>query len=227
MANKITESVDHARLAEYEALRAESDRSAQLLSNAVWAGVTGFGLTLAGAAAVAANGPMPPLVVPAVALLLSIQSLAMTTVYASELWKYIRVGTYIREYIEPYFRLRAESSAPPMQWESWIAKHRATLLHISALLFLQGPIGVTFSGALLLVGVWMGWLRPADGTSVKYVAYLGVDYLLFGALLLVIAVDVGMMIVLHRKLRQAEAGNFGDGGDSLRALAADVGSTGP
>ncbi len=209
------ESSDAARIAEYTGLRAESDRSAQLLSNAVWIAVTGFGLTLAGAAAASTNG-VQPVLVPSVALLLSIQSVAITTLYASELWKYIRVGTYIRVYIEGYFRRQGDHRMPPMHWETWIVAHRALTLHIAAVVFLQVPVVVTGG---LLACVAAGWQASASGASVVYLSYVGTDGLLTRALWLVVLLDVVLLVVLGHKLWCARQGDFGDGGKSVKALA--------
>lgn len=213
VAESAVVSSDAARLAEYTALRAESDRSAQLLSNAVWIGVTGFGLTLAGAAAASTNG-VHPVLVPVVAVLLTIQSTAITTLYASELWKYIRVGTYIRVYIEGYFR-RRDNPTPPMHWESWITAHRAKTLHLTALTFLQAPVLVT---GVLLGGLAMGWRPSAAGASVTYLGYLGSDGFLTRVLCGVLVVNFAVLFVLGRKLWRAQRDDFGDGGESVHAL---------
>jgi hypothetical protein len=210
---------DEARLAVYEALRAESDRIAQLLSNAVWAGITGFGLTLAGAAALA-DKVITPLIVPSAALLLCIQSLAISTVYASELWKYIRVGTYIRVYIEPYFQILCGGVTAPMRWESWIVKHRARALHTAALLFLQGPVGLIIL-ACLTHGLiqHIPWITGTGKTTGQYVEYLAYDPGLAIFLFGIITLDAILMFVLYRKLNRAEKwGDFGDGGKSLKEL---------
>lgn len=213
---------DEARLAEYEALRAESDRIAQLLSNAVWAGVTGFGLTFAGAAAFGGGSAALSLIIPSVALLLCVQALAISTVYASELWKYVRVGTYIRTYIEPYFQERHSASPAPMQWESWIHRHRARALHFASLAFLQAPIGIMFLAGLLLMGVKLSWLCAAEGSSLKFLTYLESDAVLSGLILAICIADVFAMAILARSLRLAEKGDFGDGGQSLKSLQASL-----
>lgn len=201
------------RLAEYVALRAESDRSAQLLSNAVWIGVTGFGLTLAGAGAASTNG-LVPVTIPAVALLLIVQATAITTLYASELWKYIRVGAYIRICIEGHFG-RPGVAPGPMYWETWINTHRARALHIAALAFLQAPVLVV---SVLLLVVSLNWL-PVGWTSVDYARCLCCDLPLVWALWGAVTLDVVLAVGLGRKLRQAQRGEFGGRGRSLDALA--------
>lgn len=211
---------DAARIAEYEALRAESDRSAQLLSNAVWIGVTGFGLTLAGAAAASADG-LEPALVPAVACLLGIQSFAITMLYLSELWKYVRVGTYIRIYIEGSFPpLDAKTYAPPMHWETWIDTNRAEGLHRTALIFLQAPIIIA---AILLAFSATGALGRIEADSIEYVGYLRKDPALAWALGLLLVADAVGFFLLRDKLLKARNGDFGDGGksvDHLRGAAA-------
>ncbi len=209
---------EDARLAEYEALRAESDRIAQLLSNAVWAGVTGFGLTFVGAAAFSNLHAARPLIVPSVALLVCIQALAISTVYASELWKYIRVGTYIRTYIESYFQSRYDHAPAPMQWESWINRHRAKGLHLASLSLLQAPIGLVVLAGLLTLGFELAGVSATDGTTIKYLTYLGQDVVLATLIWATCIADVIAMAVLGRSLWLAERGDFGDGGRSLKAL---------
>lgn len=212
-------SGDAARIAEYQTLRAESDRSAQLLSNAVWIGVTGFGLTLAGAAAASTNG-LQPVVVPSVAILLAIQSCAITMLYGSELWKYIRVGTYIRVYIERYFCRHREKVYGPMHWETWIAGHRALGLHFAALLFLQSPILVI---GMLLGALAIGWLEGLAGVSIRYLRYLNVDPVLVWVLRLIVILDGGLICFLGLKLfKAARKQDFGDGGISVRDLVQAV-----
>ena len=198
---------DEVRLAEYEALRTESDRISQLLSNAVWAGITAFGLTIAGAAALVEKDSTPPLIVPCVALLLCIQSTAITVVYASELWKYIRVGSYVRKYIEFYFRRKYANTSPPMQWESWIAGHRARSLHIASLVFLQMPILLTLSAFFTIYVIYHGRI-PEGQSALTYLAYIDDDSFLNLFLLIIICLDAGAILWLISRLYRAGRGIF-------------------
>lgn len=204
---------DDVRLKEYEALRSESDRSAQLLSNAVLTGVTGFGLTLAGAGAFCSSNNPSPLLVPTVALLLCVQALASSAVYASELWKYARVGTYIRVRIEGHFRT-GNNSSPPLHWETWISdpKQRARSLHLASLFLLQAPFVLVFLASVL----WYtaeAWIVASDSTVLRYLARdLWSDVLLDVFILLIFFVDALVMRYLGLRLLKAMKGDFGIGG---------------
>jgi hypothetical protein len=80
--------------------------------------------------------------------LLLFQSMAITTMYLSELYKYKRVGVYIRTRIEDRYK-HYGSNRRPLYWENWIENSRAKILHRSAVAFLQAPAVATL---LLLLG---------------------------------------------------------------------------
>jgi hypothetical protein len=126
------------QLAEYHTLRAESDRISQFLANAVWVGVTGFALSIVAAGTLAESGLSLARVIQATLILLLFQSMAITIMYLSELYKYKRVGVYIRSHIEARYRSYGINRRP-LFWESWIEKRRARFLHLSAIAFLQTP----------------------------------------------------------------------------------------
>lgn len=132
------------QLAEYQALRAESERISQFLANAVWVGVTGFSLSIVAAGTLSESGLSRSRIAQVTLILLLFQSMAITTMYLSELYKYRRVGVYIRTHIEERCKLY-RTNRVPLYWESWIRKKRALILHLSAILFLQTPaIGAAF-----------------------------------------------------------------------------------
>jgi hypothetical protein len=88
------------RSAEYTALREESLRIATFLSNAVWAAIAGFGLTMGAAAAFAKDVPAAAQIgakelVPLAALLLCTESVVASALYLGELQKYVRIGHFI------------------------------------------------------------------------------------------------------------------------------------
>jgi hypothetical protein len=193
-----------ARIAEYQTLRAESDRISQLLSNAIWVGITGFGLTVVAAASFANARMALPHIMQAIALLLAVQSTAISTMYASELWKYARVGWYIRDRIEKYFRSETDPPVVAMDWETWIRKHRAKLLYQAALGFLQAPI---LGCLLMLIMDLFHW--PGPGTFVgQYAGYLVTDWTMAAALLSLIALDLVLMTVLYVRILRAQNGRF-------------------
>lgn len=137
------QGINELILAEYQTLRAESDRISQFLANAVWAGITGFALSIVAAGTLSESGLSRPRVIQLILALLLFQSMAITTTYLSELYKYKRVGVYIRTRIEDRYK-HYGSSRRPLYWENWIDNKRAKILHISAIAFLQAPAAATF-----------------------------------------------------------------------------------
>lgn len=129
-------------LVEYKALRDESLRSAQILSNTVWIAVSGFIITIGALANAAKDFPS---IVDYLPLLLSIQSFSATSMFLSETWKYARVGIYIREKIEKSLLNNNDSAlhTNPMYWEHWITNKRATIYYITVLALLQLPVFAT------------------------------------------------------------------------------------
>jgi hypothetical protein len=207
-------STKDVRLAEYKALRDESLRCAQLFANAVWVAVTGYAVTVGVGASflgkAGGNGRQvrEDLLLTAVLCLLCIEALAISTMYLSELWKYIRIGTYIRQYIEPQLS-EVQLDRPPMNWERWIKKHRAKELYIGALTLLQLPVIVAAAGGL--AGKVMSWSAPSPaprGSVAEFIGWLTSDRLLGWCLAVIVALDVFVVMWLGTRVMLAERGTF-------------------
>ncbi|MCI5161736.1 MAG: hypothetical protein D3917_06880 [Candidatus Electrothrix sp. AX5] len=130
-------------LEEYRALREESLRSSAILSNTVWVSVSGFIITVGAFANAAKDFPTIFGYLP---LLLCIQAFSATSMFLSEVWKYARVGVYIREKIEKSLFQNEFTGTPeknPLYWEHWISHKRASVYYLSVLVLLQLPVFVT------------------------------------------------------------------------------------
>lgn len=201
--NKEARNLDiHIRLAEYQTLRSESDRISQFLATAIWVGLTGFALSIAAAGTLSSAGIARPKVVQVTTVLLVFQSLAISTMYLSELYKYKRVGGYIRTHIESRFGARLAKSERPLNWETWIEPQRSTALHISSFVFLQSPVIGAF---LLFVGEWMGLIGNSAlfGRFAKYLHQDLLSIILVKAIILFDVVFLGLLINRIRKWRPA------------------------
>jgi hypothetical protein len=133
---------EQRRMEEYKALRTETIRCAGIISNAVWIGITQFTLTVAAATNFAKDSPELRLLF---LILISIQAIAATSMFLSELWKYARIGRYIREKIESEHKISGafDFLNSPMSWEAWInSKHagRSRVFTLVSLFILQIPI---------------------------------------------------------------------------------------
>jgi hypothetical protein len=159
MRHQKDQGINELIVAEYQTLRAESDRISQFLANAVWVGITGFALSIVAAGTLSESGLTRPRVVQAILILLLFQSMAITTMYLSELYKYKRVGVYIRTRIEDRYK-HYGSNRRPLYWENWIDNNRAKILHRSAVAFLQAPAVATL---LLFLGASCS--KQTGGTS--------------------------------------------------------------
>lgn len=128
-----------ALLAEYQALRDESLRCAQIISTTLWVGISGFAVTVgAGLAALKAH----PLVLPLAMSFLCLQALGASTMLLAEVWKYGRVGCYIRKNIEACLVQREIGSDGKrlLNWEHWINNKRPMWFYVLSLLILQAPV---------------------------------------------------------------------------------------
>jgi len=142
MRHQRDQGVNELILAEYQTLRAESDRISQFLANAVWVGITGFALSIVAAGTLTEAGLSRARVIQVILILVLFQSMAITTMYLSELYKYKRVGVYIRTRIEDRYGHYGPKKRP-LYWENWIVIRRAKILHLSAIAFLQAPVVAT------------------------------------------------------------------------------------
>lgn len=138
-------------LEEYKALRSESQRCAQIFSNTIWIGISGFIITIGVSASVLKEHAG---FLPFALLLLSLQAFAASVMFLSELWKYVRIGVYIRDKIETHFlpqQAPINVSEAPMYWEHWLTDKHEKLSYLISLSMLQLP--VLFIVYLLLLPV--------------------------------------------------------------------------
>jgi hypothetical protein len=131
---------DTLLLEEYKALRAESLRCAGFISNAIWLGITQFPITISTWALVKSKIDLSYYLL---FIFILLQSLLASIILLSELWKYARVGHYIRDKIEKYYinlNINSKINHVPLYWESWIRKRRANFYYEVSLFILQIPI---------------------------------------------------------------------------------------
>lgn len=188
------ESNTKIMLEEYKALRNESLRSAQILSNTVWIAVSGFIITI-GVFANAAKSI--PSIVKYLPLLLCIQSLSATSMFLSETLKYARVGTYIREKIEKSLIQANHDNAVdenPMFWEHWITNKRVTLYYLSVIGLLQFPV---FGSLLIFVSYLSGWNISPDMSKVTIC-----DRFNFITTILIVIIDIAVVGSLSWKINK-------------------------
>lgn len=197
--------LDHdTLLAEFKALRDESLRCAQLLSNAAWVAVTGYAVTIGAAAAflgrsgAAGRSVREEMLLPATLALLCVEAMAISAMYLSELWKYIRVGAYIREHL-----------ALPTRWEKWIQSHRAYELYIGSLTFLQLPVLVAGLAVGLSITLRSAGIRADPGGFVEWTGWVTRDPWLMAVLVTVIALDTAVVAWLLWRVALATQGHFG------------------
>jgi hypothetical protein len=141
--------------------------------------------------------------------LLCVEAVAISAMYMSELWKYIRVGAYIRDKIEPHFQTGLPGSVDRvMKWEVWIQGHRAKELYYGSLAFLQLP--VLFAIAGFVAAVLTGAPRPdvGAGTVKQFLGWLVADPWLSAVLGVVFSIDLVVVLWLGVRLRRAERGTF-------------------
>lgn len=150
-------------LEEYKALRAESLRCAGIIANTVWLGITQFAITIVAAASFGKDNVVIRFTF---LVLLSVESLAASAMFLSELWKYARIGRYIREKIEKTYIEKEDDPSvktKPMFWENWIKHKRARLLYHISIIILQLPniiIGITL--LVFLFPTTTKWLSLFD-----------------------------------------------------------------
>lgn len=193
-----------ACIAEYKTLRDESHQISSLLSNAIWLAITGYSLSTA-AAATFSRGHVPNIfVVQIITTLFVIQSTAITIVYMSELWRYVRIGYYIKKYIEPL--LRFDGASPPF-WELWVSGQRVNILYYTTIIFLQSPV---IAVIMLLLAGWSNFFENIKGRGIfcRVYGYLTQDQVMMCALFIALFVDVIVVYFLLKRLIKAKNGNF-------------------
>jgi hypothetical protein len=197
-------------VAEYDALRNESLRCAQLISNSVWIGVTGFGLVIAAGASLLDKVPTisGALLASIVLIILCIQSIAISVIYLSELWKYIRVGYFLQTKIEPMFEIQIGAESQSKHWEQWVKDHRASPLYLISIIFLQIPIILTL--VLLIIYFFPGVLIFVKGKSALSLLSIMVfkDLSIRFLLIFILLVNIFFIILLVRKVYYAKKGEF-------------------
>lgn len=190
-----------AKLAEFKALRDESLRCTQMLSNAVWVAVTGYAATVGiaatflGRSSVAGSQICVDMLMQTTIALLCVEAMAISVMYLSELWKYIRIGYYIRKELQL-----------PMNWEKWIQDHRAYELYFGSLVFLQLPIIITVLGFVLLCTGVPG--KP--GSLVTFIGWLNSDSCMTILIIIVLILDFFVVLRLIVRVKDARDGIFGN-----------------
>ena len=187
-------------VAEYQTLRAESDRISQFLANAVWVGITGFALSIVAAGTLSESGLTRPRVIQTILILLLFQSMAITTMYLSELYKYKRVGVYIRTRIEDRYK-HYGSNRRPLYWENWIDNRRAKILHLSALAFLQAPAAAT---SLLLSEASYSKLTGCALPLSKISKHLVQDNSIYWLLVILLTANYALISILVLQLKRSK-----------------------
>jgi hypothetical protein len=203
---------------EYKALRAESIRCAGIISNTVWIGIAQFALTIAAAIASGKDSSGARLVF---LILLSLESIAATSMYLSELWKYVRIGRYIRGKVESqYERIQGfngknikafDHENVPMFWEHWINSRvagRSKSFTLVSLFILQIPI-------IVCVATIVEYFFPPVDIFFPELAFLVSDNILpWRSLLLlitIVAIDLSIVFRLLWKIKgDSERGLFFD-----------------
>ncbi len=133
---------------------------------------------------------------PAILGLLCLEAMAISSMYLSELWKYIRVGAYIREELQL-----------PTGWERWIERHRAYELYVGSLTLLQLPVLVTVAaGALSVVGTKVA---PESGSLLEWAGWLTRDGWMTALLSTVLLLDIAVVGWLVWRVTLATRGQFG------------------
>jgi hypothetical protein len=203
---------------EYKALRAESIRCAGIISNTVWIGIAQFALTIAAAIVSGKNTAGTPLVF---LILLSLESIAATSMYLSELWKYVRIGRYIRGKIESQYEIMQgfdnknikafDHKNVPMFWEHWINSSvagRSKSFTLVSLFILQIPIIVCIATIVEY------FLSPFDTFFPELASLVSGSVLPWRSLLLLITMTVIDLSIVFRLLWKIK-------GDSERGLFFD------
>lgn len=185
-------------LEEYRALRAESLRCAGIISNTIWVGITQYAATCIAVLALKSKFEFAPLLL---IILLMLESLASTSMYLSEIFKYSRIGRYIREKIESSFATDNSLTIQelPISWEHWILDKRSKLFYILSLFTLQVPILTCF------------FLLIFSKSLIGFHAIAASIYSSFGGVLLILlyflmAIDISLIAIMGiRIIREGKA----------------------
>ena len=124
-----------ALLAEYQSLRSESIQIGQVISTTLWVAVSSYGVT--GSAGLAILKYLPNMLTILLGLL-CVQSLAASLMFLANIFKYVRIGSYIRKHVES--RLIQETGDRLLNWEGWVEKRRPKWYYVVSFLILQSPI---------------------------------------------------------------------------------------
>jgi hypothetical protein len=203
---------------EYKALRAESIRCAGIISNTVWIGIAQFALTIAASIASGKSSSGTRLLF---LILLSLESIAATSMYLSELWKYVRIGRYIRGKIESQYEkiqdfndknIKAfDHENVPMFWEHWINSRvagRSKSFTLVSLFILQIPIMVC------IATIFEYFFPPFDALFPELDSLVSGNVLPWRSLLLLITMTVIDLSIVFRLIWKIK-------GDSERGLFFD------
>jgi len=188
---------------EYKVLRDESLRCAGIMANTIWIGTTQFVATVGVAAHYTTGKPFLQLVF---LVLLCLESTAASVMFLSELWKYARVGRYIREKVEKLFVPGdiGDVFSQPMYWVNWIKTHRSRLFYVFTLIFLQLPIFIAFIILVVSPSTKLcEWIPEIGGRSF----ILGISFC--WRLLLWILVIIDVIIIFKMGWRVKNEGKCG------------------
>ena len=136
---------------EYKALRAESLRCGGIISNTIWVGVTQYAVTC-----ITVFIRKIDFFVPLLITLLMLESIAATAMFLSEVFKYSRIGWYLRFKIEKSFAAKDPMTLEfrmPIEWEHWIQDKRSEIFYVASLFALQLPIIISLFILLFLIKV--------------------------------------------------------------------------
>lgn len=132
---------DTLAIEEYKALREESLRSAQFISNTVWIGLSGYLLGITSFLfTINIDEKLRTSIYSITLIVLIIESIAASSMYLSEVFKYVRVGSYIRDKKEKLYNKHIKMKVYAMNWESYIKNKRSNLFYIISLSILQLPV---------------------------------------------------------------------------------------
>lgn len=194
MINVPDQRFERICIEEYKALRSESLRCGGIISNTIWVGVTQYAITCISVLALNIKIYTFPLLI----VLLILESISATVMFLSEVFKYSRIGRYLRCKIEKSFIIydfRELIFREPMGWEHWIQDKRSRTFYAVSLIILQSPVIVFLF--TLSVSNEIG-LFDALFVSKNYI--FNISILMFIILLLII--DLSAVIIISIRIIQ-------------------------
>lgn len=194
MVNIPDQRFERICIEEYKALRAESLRCGGIISNTIWIGVTQYAITCISVLALNIKIYTFPLLI----ILLTLESISATVMFLSEVFKYSRIGRYLRCKIEKSFIISNFSELifrEPMGWEHWIQDKRSKTFYAVSLIILQLPVIILMF--TVPVSNEIGFL---DALFVSKNYILNISILIFLHILLVI--DLSVVAIMSIRIIQ-------------------------